>query len=59
MLLSKPIGKEKKKYFLFLGRIHPIKAIDNLLIGLHNSRKFMENDDFVIKIAGAMDGFIC
>lgn len=39
------------KYLLYLGRIHPKKAIDNLIKAVSLSEAFM-NSDFVLKIAG-------
>ena len=52
MELPKPIlYNEERKYFLFLGRIHAIKALDNLIKALFKSDKFMKSD-FYFKIAG-------
>ncbi|MCC6280913.1 MAG: glycosyltransferase [Saprospiraceae bacterium] len=45
------ISCEPKKQFLFLGRFHPIKGIENLLIAIGLSEKFM-NSDFSLVIAG-------
>ncbi len=39
------------KYLLYMGRIHPKKAIDNLIRAMFMSREFMRSD-FVLKIAG-------
>jgi glycosyltransferase involved in cell wall biosynthesis len=39
------------RYLLYLGRIHPKKAIDNLIRGLAISDAFLQSD-FVLKIAG-------
>jgi glycosyltransferase involved in cell wall biosynthesis len=39
------------KYFLYLGRIHPKKAIGNLIRAVARSRAFLESE-FVLKIAG-------
>ncbi len=38
-------------YVLFIGRLHPKKAIDNLIRAVSMSNEFMESD-FVLKIAG-------
>ncbi len=43
-----------KKQFLFIGRINPIKALDNLLFGLYSSKKFI-NSEFELVIAGLED----
>lgn len=40
-----------ENYLLFIGRIHPIKAVDNLLTGLSISPEFLRSD-FLLKIAG-------
>jgi glycosyltransferase involved in cell wall biosynthesis len=45
-----------ENYLLFIGRIHPKKAIDNLIRALANSEKFLDSD-FVLKIAGRGDSF--
>ncbi len=42
---------EKENYLLYIGRIDPKKAIENLITALHKSKPFMESD-FVLKIAG-------
>lgn len=42
---------EKPPYLLYVGRIHPVKALDNLLSALALSKRFL-NADFVLKIAG-------
>lgn len=41
-------------YFLFLGRIAPIKAIENLINGAALSNKFKQSS-FVLKIAGGIE----
>ena len=40
-----------EKYFLYIGRIHPIKAIENLILAFSQSRAFL-NSNFILKIAG-------
>ena len=47
-------GEEKENYFLFLGRIHPIKAIDHLIKACDQSKLFREKN-FKLKIAGDFD----
>lgn len=47
--------KSSDKYLLYLGRIAPIKALDNLLLGLSLSSKFI-NSDFKILLAGIKQG---
>lgn len=47
--LVEHLGKEK--YLLYIGRVNPKKAIDNLLRGLAVCDEFL-NSDFVLKIAG-------
>lgn len=42
------------KYFLYVGRIAPIKALDNLLLGLANSDTFMKSD-YKLFIAGGVE----
>ena len=39
------------RYLLYIGRIHPKKAIDNLIKALADSEEFLRSD-FVLKIAG-------
>lgn len=43
--------KSNKKYLLFIGRIHPIKAINNLIRAVGMSKKFISSD-FILWIAG-------
>jgi len=45
------IERQWQPYLLYIGRIHPKKAIDNLIRGAASSRRFMDSD-FVLKIAG-------
>ncbi|WP_417800497.1 glycosyltransferase family 4 protein [Tenacibaculum sp.] len=45
---------EYKKQLLFVGRIHKIKSIHNLIYGLSMSNEFKESD-FFLKIAGVGD----
>jgi glycosyltransferase involved in cell wall biosynthesis len=40
------------KYLLYIGRIHPKKAIDNLIKAVLKSEEFM-NSEYVLKIAGS------
>lgn len=42
------------KYFLYVGRIAPIKALDNLLLGLAKSKSFM-NSEYKLLIAGGVE----
>jgi glycosyltransferase involved in cell wall biosynthesis len=42
------------KYFLYVGRIAPIKALDNLLLGLAKSDAFMKSD-YELLIAGGIE----
>ena len=44
-------ARNSGKYILYIGRIHPKKAIDNLIKAVLMSEEFM-NSDFVLKIAG-------
>jgi glycosyltransferase involved in cell wall biosynthesis len=46
-----PVTQTTRPYLLFIGRLHPIKAIDHLLIALGASQLFRESD-YVLKIAG-------
>lgn len=48
-------NEHSEKYLLYLGRIAPIKALDNLLLGLSLSNKFI-NSDFKILLAGIKQG---
>lgn len=43
-----------KNYFLFVGRIAPIKALDNLLLGLAKSDAFISSD-YKLLIAGGVE----
>lgn len=43
-----------EKYFLYVGRVSPIKALDNLLLGLASSDSFMSSD-YRLLIAGAVE----
>lgn len=56
-MLELPIVEErdlKEKYFLYIGRIHPEKALVNLIYGLKKSEVFKASD-LVFKIAGNAD----
>lgn len=46
--------KSEDKYFLYVGRIAPIKALDNLLLGFAKSDSFM-NSDYKLLIAGGVE----
>ncbi|MBK8811508.1 MAG: glycosyltransferase [Acidobacteria bacterium] len=50
--IPKPFAREPREYFLYIGRIHPKKAIDNLIRAVSASDRFMASR-FVLKIAGA------
>ncbi|MFW5886136.1 MAG: glycosyltransferase family 4 protein [Bacteroidota bacterium] len=41
--LEPPLNIEKKSQFIFMGRIHPIKCIENLLLALHKSGLFKKS----------------
>lgn len=43
--------KQREMYFLFIGRINKIKAIDRLIYALANSKEFL-NSELTFKIAG-------
>lgn len=45
------IERKPEKYLLYIGRIHPKKAIDNLIKAVSMSEEFMKSD-YVLKIAG-------
>lgn len=45
------IESKKENYVLYIGRIHPKKAIDNLIKAVSISEEFMKSE-FVLKIAG-------
>lgn len=51
MDLPEKMEVEKKKFFLFLGRVHPIKGLDNLIEALYRSAGFLASD-FQLLIAG-------
>lgn len=51
---KKDRSKNTGKYFLFVGRIAPLKAIDNLLLGLAKSQSFMSSD-YKLLIAGGVE----
>jgi glycosyltransferase involved in cell wall biosynthesis len=54
MILPKKINCEVQKYISYIGRIHPKKAIENLIKAVNQSKNF-KNSKFVLKIAGAID----
>ncbi len=45
------VERAASNYLLYIGRIHPKKAIENLIIAVSKSPKFLHSD-FVLKIAG-------
>ncbi|MEP7214087.1 MAG: glycosyltransferase [Acidobacteriota bacterium] len=47
-----PVERKAEDYLLYLGRIHPKKAIDNLIDAVAQSQEFMTSN-FVLKVAGA------
>lgn len=50
-LAHKPVDQTEPPYLLFVGRLHPIKAIDRLITALGTSQLFRESN-YVLKIAG-------
>ncbi|MVM29260.1 glycosyltransferase [Spirosoma sp. HMF4905] len=51
LVLPTPIDQASQPYLLFIGRLHPIKAIDHLLMALSASNVFIESN-YVLKLAG-------
>lgn len=51
---SKRLGLSKKKQILYMGRLHPIKKIENLILGFSYSKE-IQNKHFKLIIAGAID----
>lgn len=51
MELPAPVPTPSQQYLLYIGRLHPIKAIDNVLRALASSHKF-RNSGLTLKIAG-------
>ncbi|GAB4044454.1 glycosyltransferase [Spirosoma jeollabukense] len=51
MELSSPVARVARPYLLFMGRLHPIKAIDRLLDALSTSPLFL-NSEYSLLIAG-------
>ena len=51
MELPERIVVPKEKYFLYIGRIDPKKAVENLIDAMAASEKFMAGE-FILKIAG-------
>ena len=49
--IPEKVERNKQKYLLYIGRIHPKKAIDNLIKAVAISEEFMESE-FILKIAG-------
>jgi glycosyltransferase involved in cell wall biosynthesis len=54
MELPERVHVPKQQYFLYIGRIDPKKAIENLIEGLGDSTAFLTSD-FVLKIVGDYD----
>jgi len=52
--LPKLVEVKKKPYFLYVGRIHPKKAIENLIKGLRLSDSFLKSQ-FKLLVAGNTD----
>ncbi len=52
--LDEPLNLPVKKQLLFVGRIHPIKAIENLIEAVSISARFRQQD-FTLKIVGKAD----
>lgn len=42
--LSNILNLQKENYFLYLGRIHKIKALDKLVLGFCNSKLFQDSE---------------
>lgn len=53
--LPDKVNAKVEKELLFMGRINPVKALDNLLYSLSLSEKFLESD-FIFVIAGTPSG---
>jgi len=51
MELPTKVEVSREKYFLFIGRIDPKKAIENLLTALAESPRFLQGE-FILKIVG-------
>ena len=51
MELPERIKTHKEKYFLYIGRIDPKKAVENLIEAFANSPSFLESD-FTVKVVG-------
>ncbi len=49
------INSEKTKELLYIGRLHPIKAIDHILLALAKSEKFKLDETATLNIAGVGD----
>lgn len=49
--LPSKLDLDVKDHFLFVGRLHPIKAIENIIRGLKLNKKFVDSN-YVFKIAG-------
>jgi len=53
--LKQKVQSSSQDYFLFTGRLHPIKAVDNLIMALSQCPLFI-NSKYTLKIAGDIDG---
>ena len=51
MEFASPVVRVARPYLLFMGRLHPIKAVDRLLEALSTSRQFLESG-YSLLIAG-------
>ncbi|GAB4042411.1 glycosyltransferase family 4 protein [Spirosoma litoris] len=51
LVVPTPIGSVIRPYLLFIGRLHPIKAIDRLLMALSASTLFIKSD-YTLILAG-------
>ena len=55
MELPSPVGRVARPYLLFMGRLHPIKAIDRLLDAISTSKPFLKSDYSLIIAGPASD----
>lgn len=56
MILPEKLALSKEKYISYIGRIHPIKGIENLINACFSSSEFMKSD-FQLLIAGNHNHF--
>lgn len=54
MELPEPLDRESQRYLLYVGRIDPKKAIENLIAALAATPSFL-GSDFVLKVVGDYD----